>query len=74
MKQQRDPQQPALMAEMLRPQFGGLQYKPVDPCKGGWDLFRPTAATPATQPSLLDMIEDGYMHSEYGDCADLVKE
>lgn len=59
---------------MLRPQFGGMQYKPVDACGGGWDLFRPTVQAGAQQPSLLDMIESGYMAREYGDCAEIVRE
>ena len=47
--------------------FGGVQLRPMDTGKGGWDLFRPVAATNTEQPSIwatLDACEDAELHGE----------
>ena len=67
---------------MPRPEFGGVRLLPAFetqmPYSGpqpdyNFGLFA-TAQVNDAQPSLLDTIEQGYLASEYGDCADLVEE
>jgi hypothetical protein len=53
--------------------FGGIQYRPMDTGRGGWDLFQTHAGNDAgEQASFLGIVEAAYLDSEYGDCADLI--
>jgi hypothetical protein len=64
--------QPALMPGMGLA-FGGVQYRPMDTGKGGWEMFQtPAANENGEQASFLDIVEAAYLDNEYGDCANLI--
>jgi hypothetical protein len=69
--------QATLLPGMPRPEFGGVQLRPgfeaKRPYSGPMPLFE-VARVDQDQPSLLDEIERGYLASQYGECADLIKE